>query len=94
MGRNDVASPLYATYARADLAFDRGEGAWLETTDGDRYLDFGSGVAVTVLGHAHPHLVATLKSSYLQMHRWMQNGHLAPWRLDQSSQQSHRGLRP
>ncbi|PLX37534.1 MAG: acetylornithine transaminase [Hyphomicrobiales bacterium] len=53
---------LYATYARADLAFEKGEGAWLETADGSRYLDFGSGVAVTVLGHAHPHLVATLKA--------------------------------
>lgn len=50
------------TYARADLAFERGEGCWLVGTDGKRYLDFGSGVAVTALGHAHPHLVAALKS--------------------------------
>lgn len=49
------------TYARADLAFERGEGAWLIAEDGERYLDFGSGVAVTCLGHAHPHLVAALK---------------------------------
>src|SRR5215467_3458664 len=48
------------TYARADLAFERGEGAWLTATDGERYLDFAGGVAVTVLGHAHPHLVAAL----------------------------------
>jgi acetylornithine/N-succinyldiaminopimelate aminotransferase len=51
---------LLPVYARADLAFDRGEGAYLITTDGRRYLDFGSGVAVNVLGHAHPHLVAAL----------------------------------
>ena len=48
------------TYARADLAFERGEGAWLTATDGERYLDFAAGVAVNVLGHAHPHLVAAL----------------------------------
>jgi acetylornithine/N-succinyldiaminopimelate aminotransferase len=48
------------TYARADLAFERGEGAWLVADNGDRYLDFAAGVAVNVLGHAHPHLVAAL----------------------------------
>ena len=48
------------TYARADLAFERGDGAWLVATDGHRYLDFGGGVAVNVLGHAHPLLVGAL----------------------------------
>src|SRR5271169_820257 len=48
------------TFARVDLAFERGEGAWLIATDGERYLDFTSGVAVNALGHAHPHLVAAL----------------------------------
>jgi acetylornithine/N-succinyldiaminopimelate aminotransferase len=48
------------TYARVDLAFERGEGAWLFTADGERYLDFTSGVAVNALGHAHPHMVAAL----------------------------------
>ena len=48
------------TYTRADLAFERGEGAWLVAENGDRYLDFAAGVAVNVLGHAHPHLVAAL----------------------------------
>jgi acetylornithine/N-succinyldiaminopimelate aminotransferase len=47
-------------YARADLAFERGEGPYLFGSDGRRYLDFGSGVAVTALGHAHPRLVAAL----------------------------------
>ena len=55
-------SHVMATYNRAALRFERGEGAWLITDDGDRYLDFGSGVAVNVLGHAHPKLVATLKA--------------------------------
>src|SRR6266699_988188 len=40
--------------------FARGEGAWLIATNGDRYLDFTSGVAVNALGHAHPHLVEAI----------------------------------
>jgi len=49
------------TYARVDLAFERGEGAWLFTADGERYLDFTSGVAVNALGHAHPRLVSAIE---------------------------------
>ncbi len=48
------------TYARADLSFERGEGAYLFTGSGRKYLDFTSGVAVTALGHCHPHLIARL----------------------------------
>ena len=55
-----MTSHLMATFARADLAFERGEGVWLVTKDGERYLDFTSGVAVNAIGHAHPHLVAML----------------------------------
>jgi acetylornithine/N-succinyldiaminopimelate aminotransferase len=55
-----VSSPLLPTYARADLAFERGDGVWLHTAEGEAYLDFGSGIAVTALGHAHPHLVEAL----------------------------------
>jgi acetylornithine/N-succinyldiaminopimelate aminotransferase len=55
-----VSPALMPTYARADLAFERGEGVHLIATDGRRYLDFASGIAVTGLGHAHPHLVAAL----------------------------------
>jgi acetylornithine/N-succinyldiaminopimelate aminotransferase len=51
---------LVPTYARSELSFARGEGAYLFTASGDRYLDFGSGIAVTALGHAHPHLVSAL----------------------------------
>ena len=57
---NGPSPAVMATYARHDLVFDRGEGAWLITNAGDRYLDFGSGIAVNVLGHAHPRLVASL----------------------------------
>ncbi|HHZ09477.1 MAG TPA: aspartate aminotransferase family protein [Rhizobiales bacterium] len=53
-------SALYETFARAPLAFDRGEGSWLVTGDGERYLDFAGGIAVNSLGHGHPHLVAAL----------------------------------
>jgi acetylornithine/N-succinyldiaminopimelate aminotransferase len=51
---------LLQTYARADISFERGEGPWLIGRDGERYLDFGAGIAVNALGHAHPHLVKTL----------------------------------
>ena len=56
-----ASSHLLPVFARADLAFERGEGAWLFATNGERYLDFTSGVAVNSLGHAHPHLVAALQ---------------------------------
>lgn len=58
--KRELASNLLPTYARYDLAFERGEGAWLIGSDGERYLDFTSGVAVNALGHAHPHLVRAL----------------------------------
>jgi acetylornithine/N-succinyldiaminopimelate aminotransferase len=53
-------SVLLPTYARVPVAFERGEGAWAITADGTRYLDFGAGIAVNSLGHAHPHLVEAL----------------------------------
>ncbi|GJD48912.1 Succinylornithine transaminase/acetylornithine aminotransferase [Methylobacterium crusticola] len=55
-----MTSSLLPTYARAKVSFERGEGAWLVARDGSRYLDFGAGIAVNALGHAHPHLVAAL----------------------------------
>ncbi len=55
-------TPLYDTYMRAPLRFERGEGVWLITENGERYLDFAAGVAVNSLGHAHPHLVSELKA--------------------------------
>src|SRR5689334_18895956 len=54
-------SHLLPVFARVDLGFERGEGCWLVATNGDRYLDFTSGVAVNALGHAHPALVAALQ---------------------------------
>jgi acetylornithine/N-succinyldiaminopimelate aminotransferase len=57
---NKPSGHLLPTYARVDLAFERGEGAWLIADNGDRYLDFTSGVAVNALGHAHPDLVRAI----------------------------------
>lgn len=61
MTTNSAPTHLMPVFARADLAFERGEGVWLTATNGERYLDFTSGVAVNALGHAHPHLVAALQ---------------------------------
>jgi acetylornithine/N-succinyldiaminopimelate aminotransferase len=55
-----TGSPLYETFARAPLAFERGEGVWLIEANGERYLDLAGGIAVNSLGHSHPHLVAAL----------------------------------
>ena len=54
-------SSVMNTYGRYDLSFASGEGAYIVATDGRRFLDFGSGIAVTSLGHCHPHLVKTLQ---------------------------------
>ena len=55
-----MTSAIVPTYSRYDLAFERGEGAWLVATNGERYLDFGAGIAVASLGYTHPHLVQAL----------------------------------
>jgi acetylornithine/N-succinyldiaminopimelate aminotransferase len=54
MSRAVTPSHLLPTFARVDLAFDHGEGVWLTATNGERFLDFTSGIAVNALGHAHP----------------------------------------
>ncbi len=55
-----MISALLPNYARLDLAFERGEGAWLWTTDQRRFLDFGSGIATASVGHGNPHLVQAI----------------------------------
>lgn len=57
----NIPNPLMPTYSRFNIAFDRGVGAYLFDAEGGKYLDFASGIAVTALGHSHPHLVETLK---------------------------------
>ncbi len=56
-----MSSALLPAYARTPLSFDHGKGVHLFTKDGDSYLDFGAGIAVSSLGHAHPQLVAALQ---------------------------------
>ncbi|MEM1299225.1 MAG: aspartate aminotransferase family protein [Pseudomonadota bacterium] len=55
-----MIAPVMPTYARAPLKFERGEGSWLMTAEGEKFLDFGAGIAVNCLGHAHPKLVKAL----------------------------------
>lgn len=55
-----MITPVLPTYARADLEFERGEGPYLFTASGERYLDFGAGIAVNALGYTHPALVKAL----------------------------------
>lgn len=55
-----MSASMMPTYARAPIAFDKGEGCYLIDEHGERYLDCGAGVAVNVVGHSHPHLVEAL----------------------------------
>ena len=57
-----MIAAVLPTYNRAKINFDRGQGVRVFTPDGESYLDFGAGVAVTSCGHSHPHLVEALIS--------------------------------
>lgn len=57
---NAAIPVVLPVYSPAPIEFERGEGAYLYAKDGRRWLDFSSGIAVSVLGHAHPHLVSAL----------------------------------
>ncbi len=56
-----MISAVMPTYARMDISFVRGEGAYLFDSNGKRYLDFATGIAVNALGHCHPHLVEAVR---------------------------------
>ncbi|TFL19135.1 aspartate aminotransferase family protein [Jannaschia formosa] len=62
-----MISPILPTYNRAPLSFVSGEGAWLVEKDGRRFLDLGAGIAVNVLGHAHPALTEALTAQAGQL---------------------------
>jgi acetylornithine/N-succinyldiaminopimelate aminotransferase len=51
-----------ATYKKMSLAAERGEGSWIETSEGERYLDLYGGHAVAATGHCHPHVVAAIRA--------------------------------
>jgi acetylornithine/N-succinyldiaminopimelate aminotransferase len=55
-----VITPVMPTYGRWDVAVERGEGCHLYATDGRKFLDFTSGIAVTSLGHCHPHVIEAI----------------------------------
>lgn len=56
-----MTTALLPVFQPAPMKFDHGEGCWITTVEGDRYLDFGAGIAVNALGYSHPHLVETLE---------------------------------
>ena len=55
-----MITPVMPTYGRWDVAVEKGEGCYLWATDGRKFLDFTSGIAVTSLGHCHPYLIEAL----------------------------------
>src|SRR4051812_671558 len=67
-------SVVPAVWSRiTNLVMDRGEGSWLITTDGDRYLDYSSGIGVTNTGHAHPRVVAAIQEQAAKLLHGQQN---------------------
>ena len=74
-----VASPLNVSVVPGvwgritDLVVDRGEGSWLITTDGERYLDYSSGIGVTSTGHSHPRVVAAIQTQAAKLLHGQQN---------------------
>jgi len=76
-----MISALLPNYNRANLAFERGEGAWLWTTDGRRFLDFGSGIATASVGHGHKGLADAIAA---QAHKVMHVSNL--YRIPQAEQ--------
>jgi 4-aminobutyrate aminotransferase len=58
LARRDRVPSVWTRYT--DLVVERGEGSWIETITGDRYLDYTCGIAVTNTGHSHPRVVAAI----------------------------------
>jgi 4-aminobutyrate aminotransferase len=63
--------PVWARYT--DLVVDRADGSWIETVDGERYLDYTSGIGVTNTGHSHPRVVAAIAEQAARMLHGQQN---------------------
>ena len=55
-----MVNSILPVYARSNLCFERGEGVYLYTPEGERYLDFAAGIAVNSLGHSHQKLINSL----------------------------------
>ena len=56
-----MTSAIMPTYSPADIAFEYGDGVYLFSHEGKKYIDFSSGIAVNSLGHSHPHLVQAIQ---------------------------------
>jgi 4-aminobutyrate aminotransferase len=69
--RRDRVPPVWARYT--DLVVERGEGSWIETIDGERYLDYTCGIGVTNTGHAHPRVVAAIADQAAKIIHAQQN---------------------
>ena len=69
--RPSVVPPVWSRIT--NLAVDRGEGSWLITADGERYLDYSSGIGVTNTGHAHPRVVAAVQAQAAKLLHGQQN---------------------
>jgi len=54
-------SSILDTYARKNISFKKGEGSFLYTENGDKYLDWVAGIATNILGHCHPHVVKAIQ---------------------------------
>ena len=66
-----VVPPVWSRIT--NLVVDRGEGSWLFTTDGQRYLDYSSGIGVVNMGHAHPRVVAAIQEQAAKLLHGQQN---------------------
>src|SRR5687768_6361500 len=67
----DGVAPVWARYT--DLVVERGQGSWLETVDGERYLDYTSGIGVVNTGHAHPRVAAAIAEQATKLLHGQQN---------------------
>jgi 4-aminobutyrate aminotransferase len=71
LARRDRVPSVWTRYT--DLVVERGEGSWIETITGERYLDYTSGIAVTNTGHSHPRVVAAIAEQAAKIIHAQQN---------------------
>ena len=82
MNKNEIieaeANYVLQTYGRPDIVFTHGQGIYLFDTEGNRYLDFTSGIAVTALGHSDPDWVAAVSQQAAKLTHVSNLFHSAP----------------
>ncbi len=67
----DVVPAVWSRYT--DLVIDHGQGSWLTTVEGERYLDYSAGIGVTNTGHAHPRVAAAIATQAAKLIHGQQN---------------------